>query len=179
MNTYAEIQASDLAELDLHLVAAALKALQELTWATDDEIYTDAPECQVSVNRVQDAIELAYSVLMQIQQTLTSAGEETNKDRANRILDEAEEAFAARSLAEERALEGKYPRPVLVQDYLFWIEAETRLQEGRLPALRDEQTEYHYYLEALRDLAQELRRLGFTPNLALRQLQAEKGGSER
>jgi hypothetical protein len=83
---------------------------------------------------------------------------------ACKILDEAEEAFDAKSMAEERAANGGWPKPVTVSDYLFWLEDEATIQEDALnrnphPAEMDEA-----YTRALRGVANELRELGFTPS---------------
>ena len=83
---------------------------------------------------------------------------------AFKILEEAEEAFNAKSMAEERAANGGWPKPVTVSDYLFWLEDEATIQEDALnrnphPAEMDEA-----YTRALRGVANELRELGFTPS---------------
>ena len=83
---------------------------------------------------------------------------------ACKILDEAEEAFDAKSMAEERAANGGWPKPTTVSDYLFWLEDEATIQEDALnrnphPADMDEA-----YTYALRGVAKELRELGFTPS---------------
>ena len=83
---------------------------------------------------------------------------------ACKILDEAEEAFDAKSMAEERAANGGWPKPVTVSDYLFWLEDEATIQEDALnrnphPAEMDEA-----YTRALRGVANELREMGFTPS---------------
>ncbi len=83
---------------------------------------------------------------------------------AFKILKEAEEAFNAKSMAEERAANGGWPKPFTVSDYLFWLEDEATIQEDALnrnphPADMDEA-----YTHALRGVAKELRELGFTPS---------------
>ncbi len=178
MNTYSDFQPKDIAGLDLHLLMGALKALQELVSAADGDIYTDAPECQTSVNRIQDAIQEAYEVLARIRQALgPPPPEEPVEALARRILDDAEEAFAARSLAETRALKGRFPRPVSIQDYLFWIEDELQLQGNFQKKRPDEQAQQRIYVLALYELTRELRRLGFKPSPAPWQAMAEKVGS--
>ena len=130
MNTYPDFQPKDLAGLDLQLLASALQALQELVSAADGDIYSDAPECQVAVNRVQDAIQAGYQALIRIRQALEPPKpQEPVETLARRILDEAEEAFAARSLAERRAREGRFPRPVIDPGLPV-------LDRGRAPAAR-------------------------------------------
>ena len=178
MNTTTDFQAREVAELDPHLLVAALRAFQELTWAADGDIYTDAPECQVSVNRAQDAIQSACEALKQIRGALEPAPDGGDAEpRAVRILDEAEEAFAVKSMAEEQALCGGWPKPDTVQDYLFWIEDEVEYQViHRMTTWQDEQ---RIYIQGLRDLAQELRELGFTPAPAPWQVVSEAGGPGR
>ncbi len=178
MNTRIDFQAREVAELDPRLLVAALQALQELTWAVDGDIFTDAPECQVSVNNAQDAIQSAYGVLIELQKALerTPAGADA-EPLAARILDEAEEAFAVKSMAEERALCGGWRKPDSIQDYLFWIEDEAAYQIAhRISAWQDEQ---RIYIQGLRDLAQELRGLGFTPAPAPWLTAVEAGEIER
>ncbi len=77
----------------------------------------------------------------------------SSENLANRILDEAEEAFGARSLASERAACGNWEPPVTVADYLLWVEDEAVLQE--------ELGEDLIYARALRAIANEIRELGF------------------
>ncbi len=79
-----------------------------------------------------------------------------NLKRALAILDEAEEAFQAKSMAAERALKANKPLPISVSDYLFWIENEAALQKDH-PGRQS-------YWRALQGVAMELRELGFTPS---------------
>jgi hypothetical protein len=83
----------------------------------------------------------------------------------HRILDEAEEAFGLRSLILERAAVGKHLRPVSVPEFLFWLEAEARLQADHLydDILFFDQRES--YVRTLFGLVMELRAWGFTPAL--------------
>jgi len=83
---------------------------------------------------------------------------------AYKILEEAEEAFNAKSMAEERAANGGWAKPVTVSDYLFWLEDEASIQEDALnrSPRADEMDEA--YTQALRGVANELRELGFTPS---------------
>jgi hypothetical protein len=84
---------------------------------------------------------------------------------AFKILEEAEEAFNAKSMANERAANGGWPKPTTISDYLFWLEDEAAIQEdalnGNLPATDMDQA----YTRALRGVANELRELGFRPSL--------------
>ncbi len=164
MNTLTDFTTQDLARLDSLLLVQALQALQELTGAADADLYSEAPECQAGLNRLQDSIQQAYAVLMGIRQALGSEDVALAEVRANRILDEAEEAFAARSLGEERALCGEWPRPSTVADYLFWIEDEARIQQAYRPDDPEQAAEQRFYVEALQELALELRGLGFSPS---------------
>jgi hypothetical protein len=77
----------------------------------------------------------------------------SSENLANRMLDEAEEAFGARSLARERAACGNWEPSVTVADYLLWVEDEAALQEGLGEDL--------IYAKALRVIANEIRELGF------------------
>jgi hypothetical protein len=164
MNTLTEFSTRELARLDATLLSQALLALQELTDAADADLYSEAPECQSGLNRLQDALQQAYAALMSIQEALGPEDTEQAESRANRILDEAEEAFAARSLGEERALCGEWLRPATVSDYLFWIEDEARIQQAYRPDDPEQAAEQRFYLEALQELALELHRLGFSPS---------------
>jgi len=79
----------------------------------------------------------------------------SSENLANRFLDQAEEAFGARSLARERAAcppLGNGEPPVTVADDLLWIEDEAALQE--------ELGEDLIYARALRGIANEIRALG-------------------
>jgi hypothetical protein len=161
--------ALQVARLNRRLLAEALNALHNLVGALDDDLFTDAPECQSSINRAEDALQDAYKVLVQIQAELGQdhGGWLTDPPdcRAQRILCEAEEAFEVVSMAHERASCGNWPAPALVQDCLFWIEDEARVQEN---LLRCDQAavEDWIYTRALWSLASELRGLGFQPALA-------------
>ena len=76
-------------------------------------------------------------------------------EKANRILDEAEDAFAGRSLACERATAGGWNAPQTIPDFLFWLEDEADVQESS--------GEDKSYAQALRGVANELRSLGYQP----------------
>ena len=83
---------------------------------------------------------------------------------AFKILDEAEEAFNAKSMADERAANGGWPKPVTVSDYLFWLEDEATIQEDALNRNPKATKMDEAYTRALRGVADELRELGFTPS---------------
>jgi hypothetical protein len=65
-------------------------------------------------------------------------------------------------MTEEWAAKGEWASPFTVSDYLFWLEDEVTLQEDALP--RHSQTTGAAHARAVRSVAQELRRLGFTPS---------------
>lgn len=79
---------------------------------------------------------------------------------AREFLWEADEAFEALSIAQEAAENAGLPQPESIPEYLWWIEREASLQES-LPD-NDPETYDRVYTQALRDLAAELRRLGFS-----------------
>ncbi len=86
--------------------------------------------------------------------------------RALRILDEADEAFDALSMAKERAANGGWPAPVTINDILFWLEDEATIQEIALNRSPQAAEMDKAYVRALRGVADELRELGFTPSPA-------------
>ena len=75
------------------------------------------------------------------------------------ILREAEEAFDAISMAEEAAARDALPQPQSIPEYLGWIEREAEAQERLLAS--EPQNSDRVYAQALRELADELRGLGF------------------
>jgi hypothetical protein len=88
-----------------------------------------------------------------------SSDDRTIRERlANRILDEAEDAFDARNMARERAACGGWDPPETISNCLFWIDDEAALQE--------ELGEDPVYARALRSVAVEIRALGFEPTPA-------------
>lgn len=86
-----------------------------------------------------------------------------NVSLANRILDEAEEAFEARSMALRRALSGRWNLPEAIGDFLFWLEDEARMQEAGMHGYPKNAAGRDSYIRALRGVASELRELGFLP----------------
>jgi len=88
----------------------------------------------------------------------------TNLSRAQlarEILREAEEAFEALSVAQESAEAEGLPQPQSIPEILDWIEREAEAQEDLLD--RDPPNSDRVYAQALRELAEELRGLGFAP----------------
>jgi hypothetical protein len=75
------------------------------------------------------------------------------------ILREAEEAFDAISMAEEAAARDGLPQPQSIQEYLDWTEREAIAQQSLLDS--DPQNSDWVYAQALRELTEELRSLGF------------------
>jgi hypothetical protein len=90
----------------------------------------------------------------------------SNQELANAILDNAEEAFHARSMAIERAANGGWPIPVGVSDFLFWLEDEATIQEDALHSDPQATALDEAYAHALRGVADEIRQLGFSPSPA-------------
>jgi len=75
------------------------------------------------------------------------------------ILREAEDAFDAISVSQEAAARQGLPQPQTIPEYLGCIEAEAAAQEELL--VDDPQNSDRVYAQALRELAEELRSLGF------------------
>ena len=152
---------------------------QQLIAWVDNDVFTDAPERAESVAGAEATRQLSHPVRQKIEKTLEEKSIEngnmiqsrlapglawlaqadgsrgSSENLANRILDEAEEAFGARSLARERAAcppLGNWESPVTVADYLLWVEDEAALQE--------ELGEDLIYAKALRGIADEIRALG-------------------
>jgi hypothetical protein len=83
------------------------------------------------------------------------------------ILDEAEDAIGVKSLARERASCGEWPIPQTPGEFLFWIEDEAVHQEDMTEVeaelLEGNETRLQTHTQALREVADRLRDLGFTP----------------
>ena len=146
MDLWTEIQAADAALLQPVLVAEALNTLYGLLSTADQDIYTDAPECRVSVSQIQDTIQQGYDLLQRIYTTLEAcqAGEisfSLSKPAAKgwRMLQEGEEAFAVMSMVEERAYFDGYEWPITIEEYIYWIEDEAR-NRGRKSGRRRRRT---------------------------------------
>lgn len=76
------------------------------------------------------------------------------------ILTEAEEAFGAKSMAEDRAACGNWPPPKTVNDYMMWVKDEIKVQHDQLKD-HPEEADRKPYLDALRGVYRELYLLGF------------------
>lgn len=90
-------------------------------------------------------------------------GTPRNTFLAWRMLAEAEKAFGAKSMARQRAAEKRRPVPRAIPDFLRHLEEEAGAQEEQTGEDTDEITGRMVYTSALRELAQELRNLGFKP----------------
>ena len=77
------------------------------------------------------------------------------------ILAEAEEAFGAKSMAEDRAACGNWPAPKEIGDYMMWIKDEAEVQECQF-ADNPGETERGPYAAVLRGIHHELCLLGFS-----------------
>ena len=171
MDLWTEIQAADAAFLQPVLVAEALNTLYGLLSTADQDIYTDAPECRVSVSQIQDTIQQGYDLLQRIYTTLEAAKQakplspEQTRAKGWRMLQEGEEAFAVMSMVEERAYFDGYEWPITIEEYIYWIEDEARI-EAENP--EEDDGEQESYIRALRGLAGELREMGFAPLKAVK-----------
>jgi hypothetical protein len=83
------------------------------------------------------------------------------------ILDEAESTIGVKSLARERASCGEWPAPKSIGQFLFWIEDEASLQADMAEVEADfpdgNETRLQTHAQALREVADRLRDIGFTP----------------
>ena len=138
------------------LLVDALRILQELVSAVENDIFTDAPERALSVAEAEAAIRQAHQVFHTLERA------------AWQILQEAEDAFEALSVARERAANGEWPAPQSIPDFLMWIQDEWEIQD-RLVAESPKDSDL-VYASALLDLVEELRALGFEPSPAPWQL---------
>jgi len=130
-----------------HLLVDALHILQELVSAVENDVFTDAPERALSVAEAEEAIRQAHQVLRTLERI------------AWQILQEAEDAFEALSVARERAANGEWPEPQSIPDFLMWIQDEWDVQD-HLVADSPKDSDL-VYASALLDLVEELRALGF------------------
>jgi len=177
MRTSTDFTIDEILYLDPKILTEVLNLFQQLIAWVDNDVFTDAPERAESVAGAEETLLLAHQVMRKIEKTLEEKAIEdgnmiqsrlapglalvvpadgsqiSSENLANRILDEAEEAFGARSLARERAACGNWEPPVTVADYLLWVEDEAALQE--------ELGEDLIYAKALRGIANEIRELGF------------------
>ena len=153
MYTSTDLTIFDTLHLDIEILAEVLKLSQELVFWVEFDVLNDTPELGKSVARAEETIQLTHSVMEKIEEAVKD-GDIAKLRQANYILDDAEEAFGARSLAEERTACGNWNPPETIADYLFWIEDEAKFQE--------ELSEDPVYAKALHGVADEIRALGFT-----------------
>ena len=177
MCTSTDFTIDEILYLDPKILTEVLNLFQQLIAWVDNDVFTDAPERAESVAGAEETLQLSHQVMQKIEKTLQEKAIEdgnmiqsrlapglallvqadgsrgSSENLANRILDEAEEAFGARSLARERAACGNWEPPVTVADYLLWVEDEAALQE--------ELGEDLIFAKALRGIANEIRALGF------------------
>ena len=123
MNISTDLNADVKYYFDPKLIAALLALFQELGTWVDNDVRTDAPQQAESVMETEATIQRVHHAVERIEKELNERNF-AQSCRANRILDEAEEAFGARSLAEKRATCGYWDPPGTVADYLLWIEDE-------------------------------------------------------
>jgi len=138
------------------LLVDALRTLQELVSAVENDVFTDAPERALSVTDAEAAICQAHQIFHSLERA------------AWQILQEAEDAFDALSVARERAANGEWRAPQSIPDFLMWIQDEWEIQD-RLVAESPKDSDL-IYASALLDLVEELRALGFEPSPAPWQL---------
>ena len=149
-------QTTPLSESNHDLLVDALRILRELVSAVENDVFTDAPERALSVAEAEAAILQAHRVFRSLERV------------AWQILQEAEDAFEAMSVARERAANGEWPKPQSIPDFLMWIEDEWEIQD-HLVADSPKDSDL-IYASTLRDLVEELCALGFEPSPAPWQL---------
>jgi len=152
-------QATPLSESNHELLVDALRILRELVSAVENDVFTDAPERASSVAEAEGAIRQAHQVFHSLERA------------AWQILQEAEDAFEAKSVARERAANGEWPAPQSISDFLMWIQDEWEIQD-RLVAECPKECDL-VYASALLNLVEELHALGFEPSPAPWQLAME------
>jgi len=145
-------QATPLSESNYDLLVDALRILRKLFSAAENDVFTDAPERASSVSVAEGAIRQAYQVFQSLELA------------AWQILQEAEDAFEAMSVARERAAYGEWPAPQSISDFLMWIQNEWEIQD-RLVAECPKESDL-VYASALLNLVEELHALGFEPSPA-------------
>jgi len=154
-------QATPLSESNHNLLVDALRILRELVSAVENDVFTDAPERASSVSEAEGAIRQAHQVFHSLERA------------AWQILQEAEDAFEAMSVARERAANGEWPAPQSISDFLMWIQNEWEIQDHLVAECPKESD--LVYASALLDVVKELHALGFEPSPATWQLVMEDG----
>lgn len=155
MHISTDFTSYDILQLDIEILAEVLKLSQELVFWVTNHVFIDASEQTVRLPEAEATLQQVHKTFGLIEKEINDSAI-VQARQANRILDEAEEAFSARSRAQERAASGIWGQPEKVADYLFWIEDEAGLEEerGNDPV----------YAKALQGVAEELRVLGFAPS---------------
>jgi len=149
-------QTTSLSTANHDLLVDALRILQELVSAVENDIFTDAPERASSVVEAESAIRQAHQIFRTLERAVWQ------------ILEEAEDAFEALSVARQRAANGEWTAPQSIPDFLMWIQDEWEIQD-HLVADSPKDSDL-VYASALLDLVEELRTLGFEPSPIPRQL---------
>ena len=152
-------QTTQLSEANCELLVEALHILRELVAAAENDVFTDAPERALSVSEAEESIRQAHQVFQWLEQA------------AWQILQEAEDAFQAKSRARAHAANGDWPAPQSIADYMLWIQDEWEIQ-NRLVTENDPVCD-PVYASALLNLVGELHALGFKPSPAPWQLAME------
>lgn len=176
MNVFTDLQTKDIAQLDPALLVNAIKALQELTWSAQSDIYSDAPECVEGVCRVETAVQAAYEVLIQIREVLDVPSSVEPRERIdNCIPDETEEAFKVKCTAIEGANRVGWPELFSIEDCPFGIEVRTQTQDLS-SFVEDDREEVTSDTQSLKDLTDELQALFGPPSPTSRDYLAREGG---
>ena len=145
-------QTTQLSTNNHHLLVDALGILRTLVSVVENDVFTDAPERALSVSDAEAAIRQAHQVFRVLERA------------AWQILQEAEDAFDALSVARQRAANGEWPAPQSIPDFLMWIQDEWEIQDHSVAdSPKDSDL---VYASALLDLVEELRALGFEPSPA-------------
>ena len=79
------------------------------------------------------------------------------------ILNQAEESHLVMSMAWDRAGCGNWTQPTTIGDHLWWLEDEVEIQEAQAESFPDEAPRRQTYANILREIAGQLRDLGFGP----------------
>ena len=145
----------DILHLDTEILVEVLKLSRELVFWVNNDVLKNGPKRDKGVDGAAETLQLTHAVMQKIEEAVKN-GDIAKSRQANRILDDAEEAFGARSIAKKRADYGNWDQPETITDFLLWVEDEAKLQE----ALGEDPI----YAKALRGVANEIRALGFVPS---------------
>ena len=132
MRTSTDFTTNEILYLDPKILAEVLTLLQQLISWVDNHVFTDAAERAERVAGAETTLQPAQQVTEKIAKTFEAQAikdgkiiqsrlapqllllAQADESQANRTLDEAEEAFGARSLARERAACGNWAQPETV-----------------------------------------------------------------